>query len=339
MNPPSYVRLQALATLLLSVTALALLGSGVAFVLLLILVGAQAVWIWMGTWYLLSRRRWERRDPSAHARSAQRADLDRVMARNDVIGILLPALAALGVTALGPSNQLYVPPVAGTMEVIIAICGISVPLSMLVSSSVDWYLIRSFREGVIGAPACQPHVAGSDASVSHLKYWVMNRLVCEFIVWIAVAIGIGYLSSLVENATSDPTSKATFNLLGFIGIAAWSIRELAKLPTAVEFVRFPSVGIGQHVTGRNPDCDMISGYVHDVALVPGVQLIEAPVGNPAKDFSLPKRSVPLRQRDTLEDATATAPHPHRCASHCEFWIPACEVGLRSPAGAAPAPAD
>jgi hypothetical protein len=233
------------------------------------------------------------------------------------------------VLVLGRGHAPYTPPAKGTMEVIVALCAVLVPLSMLVSSSVDWYLIRAFREGVTGEPACRASVAGSDASINHLKYWAMHRLVCEFVLWASVAVGIGFVSALVENATKDPTSKATFNLLGFIGIAAWSTKELSKLPTAINFVRYPSVGIGQYVTGRNSTCSTIRGFVHDVALEPGVQLIDAPRGNPAPDISCPKRSIPLRLRETLKDASTRARPIDRCTRSCEFWVPACEVGLHA----------
>jgi hypothetical protein len=337
MKPRPNVMLQALATGLLSVAALATLGRHGAPVLLGALALAELVWAWMAVAYWLRRRDWQARDPTRHARSGQRRRLDRVMARNNLLGIVGPAAVCVAVLALGQAHEPYTPPVRGTTEVIVALCAVMVPLSMLVSSSVDWYLIRAFREGVIGEPACRPSVAGSDASVNYLRYWVMHRLVCEFVLWVSVAVGIGFVSALIENATHDPTSKATFNLLGFIGIAAWSTRELAKLPTAIDFVRYPSVGLGQYVTGRNPTCQRIRGFVHDVALHPGVQLIDDPLGDPAPDITFPEKSVPLRLRESLRDASERAKPKQRCAQACEFWVPACEVGLRALDSAKTAP--
>jgi hypothetical protein len=327
MKPRPNVQLQALATLVLSLAALGALGRHCALVLALTFTVAEVIWAWMAVRYWVLRRRWEHGDPDARPHSSVRTALDKVMSRNNAIGILVPGTLSWLILLAGKDSQLYTPPVNGTTEVIVAACVVLVPLSMLVSSSVDWYLIRAFREGVVGEPACRPSVAESEASINHLKYWVMHRLVCEFVLWSSVAVGIGFISALVENATSDPTSKATFNLLGFIGIAAWSAGELAKLRAAVDFIRYPSVGIGQWVTGRNQSCDTIAGYVHDVALQPGVQLIDTPRGNPAPDISISHHSVPLRLRETLTRATPR--EPSRCATKCEFWVPACEVGLRA----------
>jgi hypothetical protein len=201
-----------------------------------------------------------------------------------------------------------------------------VPLSMLVSSSVDWYLIRSFREGVIGEPACRSDVHDSQSAVDVLRHWAMHRLVCEFVLWVSVAVGIGFTASLIENATDNPTSKATWNLIGFVGIAAWSTGELTKLRAAVDFMRYPSVGLGQFVRGRNATCKTIRGYVHDLALEPGVQLINEERGHPAPDISYPERSVPLRLRETL---TLAKEPRRRCEAECEFWVPFCEVGIRA----------
>jgi hypothetical protein len=329
MKPRPNVFLQAVATALLAVAALGVLGRHCAPILAALFVSAEAIWGVFGLRYWMKRRNWQKADPAHRARSSARARLDKLMLRINAIGILLPLALTVLVLLAGEDKQLYKPPAEGTMAVIVALCAVLVPLSMLVSSSVDWYLIRAFREGVVGQPACRAAVAGSDASVNHLKYWVMHRLLCEFVLWAAVAVGIGFTSALIENATKNPTSKATWNLLGFIGIAAWSAGELAKLRAAIDFVRYPSVGIGQYVTGRNPSCETITGYVHDVALDPGVQLIYAPLGNRAKDISYPERSIPLRLRTTLRDAAEAAPHANRCVTGCEFWVPACDIGLRA----------
>ena len=44
-------------------------------------------------------------------------------------------------------------------EAVVASLGfLAIPFGILVSSSLDWYLIRPFREGVYNEPVCKPEI-------------------------------------------------------------------------------------------------------------------------------------------------------------------------------------
>jgi hypothetical protein len=244
------------------------------------------------------------------------------MARCLGVGLILPAALSWAVVALGATIELMAAPVNDGQGVIVAVCVVAVPLSLLVSSSVDWYLIRAFREGVYGDPACRD----SDSEGTYLRYWAMHRFLCEFFIWLAVTGGIAFVSAIVEGATSSPSGKTTLGLIGLLGIIGWSAKELGKLRPAYEFIRYPNgVGLGSWATGRNEKHDRIEGFVLDLALDPGVQLIRGARGHPAPDISIREQCVPLANRDTL---SAIDPPRPLCAKGCEFWVPDCEVGLR-----------
>lgn len=319
MKPRPHVQLQAIATLLVSATALVLLGHRAAIALAPALTLGGAIWLWFAARYRQQRKHWPYR------RSASRAGSDGVMVQCLVTGLLIPAGLTWGAVVLGESAELFDPPVGDGLAVILALSAVLVPLSMLVSSSVDWYLIRPFREGVYSEPVCRSEVAESPDSVNYLKYWVMHRLVCEFMVWIAITFAIAFVTAIVEGSTDSDVGGTTLNLIGLLGILGWTSRELGKLRPAVDFVRYPSVGLGQEVTGRNMDGDAISGFVLDVSLEPGVQLIREPRGHPCSDISIPENSIPLRARSSL--SVSESPR-RRCVGRCEFWVPDCEVGLR-----------
>lgn len=319
MKPKPHVQLQALATLLASVAAVGLLGYPAAITIAPALTLGAAIWSWFALLYRRRRRGW----PAT--RSHDRAAKDSVMVQCLVLGLLAPAAIAWSAVALGAAHQLVGPPVSDSQAVIVALCVVLVPLSMLVSSSVDWYLIRAFREGVHGEPVCRSWVADSEASMNYVNYWVMHRFVCEIIVWAAITVAIAFVSAIAEGSTRSETGRTTLNLVGLLGIIGWTTREASKVRPAIAFLRYPSVGLGQWVSGVNGEHEPIAGFVLDVSLDPGVQLIQEPRGHPCRDISYPRSSVPLRDRERL---TVTGEPHELCVDRCEFWVPDCDVGLR-----------
>lgn len=320
MNPKPFVQLQALAVLLVVAATVAILDANAALgVAILVTVGA-AIWSTFALTYRLRRTRWE------ETRSALRSGRDAVMTGCLLLGLVLPAGLLWGAALVGDLNVID-PPVHGGAAVILALGAATVPLSMLVSSSVDWYLIRAFREGVHGSPVCQRHLHSDAQRMAYARYWALHRMVSEFFVYLGVAGAVAAGLVIASEGTDSESGKTLLSLGGGMGLAIWAVSEMGKVRQAIPFVRFPTCGLGDWVEGRNDECDDISGFVLDVALDPGVQLIEEPRGYPAEDISHPDRSIPLTRRRTVK----RVPPPREFCPDgtCEFWLPDCEVGVRA----------
>jgi hypothetical protein len=322
MKPKSYVRMQAAGVLLATLAILIVLGRGAALATAGALTLGLVIWVAFVLVYEMRRRRVDR------GLSAYRAERDRAMVGCLVVGLLVPTTLAW-FDALA-DVELVGPPVHSGQSVILALSVIAFPLSLLVSSSVDWYLIRPFREGVFGDPVCRAsHEEGE--TMSYARYWILHRMISEFLVYAAVVGIVAIATVLAKDATDSENGKDILGLVGPLGIAVWSIRELTKLQAALKFVRYPTCGLGEWVEGRNAECVDISGFVLDVATDPGVQLIEKPRGHPARDISNARKSIPLSQRNGITSVTPPTAH---CQGRCEFWVPDCEVGLREREAAA-----
>lgn len=319
MRPRPYVQLQAIAVLIVAAVAALILGPGAALAMAIALSVGCAIWGYFALLYALRRRRSEPR------RSADRASKDRAMVLCLFLGFLLPLgllWCDVGLDGLGTIES----PLGQGESVLTALCLVLIPLSMLVSSSVDWYLIRPFREGVHDLPACQPEIQAGSRAMDYARYWILHRMVAEFFVYAAIVGLIALIATIVGQRTDSETGKNIFNLIGLVGIVGWSLSELGKLKAALEFVRYPTCSLASWVAGRNDAGQDISGFVLDVSIDPGIQLIEEPRGHPAWDVASKDRSVPLKYRRTIEPIQARTPVcPGR---DCEFWIPDCEVGLR-----------
>jgi hypothetical protein len=315
MKPKYYVLIQAAATLLATLLILVVLGRGPALAIAVAISSGLVIWVAFSSVYASRRRR------SGRRLSQHRRERDQAMVRCLVVGLLIPAGLSWGKAATG--LEVMEPPVDSGQAVILALSVIVFPLSLLVSSSADWYFIRPFREGVYGDPVCRAdHQQGQ--TMAYAQYWILHRMISEFLIYAAV-VGIGAIATVLsKNATHSESGKDILGLVGPLGIAIWSIKELTRLQAALKFVRYPTCGLGEWVTGRNAECADIGGFVLDVATDPGVQLIEKPRGHPAKDISEPKRSVPLAQRSGI---SSEEPPRELCQGRCEFWVPDCEVGL------------
>jgi hypothetical protein len=320
MKPKPYVQLQALGVLLVTIVCLVVLGSEAALALAVSLSVGGTIWGYFALFYTRRRRR------SDFARSVDRASKDGAMRICFFVGLLLPGGLAWGI-ALAGTPDLIAPPLQGGQAALTSLGALLIPLSMLLSSSVDWYLIRSFREGVHDLPACQPEIQAGGRTMDYARYWVLHRMVAEFFVYAAIVGLIALTVTIAGENTDSKTGENVANLVGLVGIVSWSLSELGKLRAALEFVRYPTrCGLASWVTGRTKGGVDISGLVLDVSIKPGVQLIGEPRGHPAPDIAEEARSVPLYYRDTIEPVAP--PVPVCPGRECEFWIPDCEIGLR-----------
>lgn len=319
MRPRPYVEIQAFMSLL-AVAVVILLGPAAGLTAAVFLTVGVAVWAYYLVRYrtLLLRR--------AVERSGDRRSKDRIMFRCFLVGLVLPAAFAWV-----DFVTIRLDPFGGPLhpgEAAIASIGVlAISLGILVSSSVDWYLIRPFREGVFNQPTCRPEIHDNGRGLDYARYWVLHRMVSEFIVFAGVVVLAGLFFAVVSTRVDSEEGKSAAGFISAVGIGAWSLTEISKLRAALRFVRFPfpACELGSWVSGRTASCVDVTGFVLDVSVSPGVQLIPEPRGHPATDIADEKSSVPLRQVPQIEPAEA----PYRlCAERCEFWNPNCEVGLR-----------
>ncbi|HVD40442.1 MAG TPA: hypothetical protein VNC16_05510 [Solirubrobacterales bacterium] len=317
MKPRPYVQIQAFVTAVVTLATLVVLGQEVALAVGVFLVIGLLFWL-----YFFARYRFLVRG-EGDPRSGDRRGKDRVMLSCLFGGLVLPAALAWLQLALG--LELVGPPLQDGEAVVASISLLAVPLGVFVSSSVDWYLIRPFREGVYNEPACRPEIHREGRGMDYARYWVLHRMVSELVVYLGLVVLVALFFAVGSTAIDSEEGKSAVGFLGALGIAVWSVAELSGLRAALRFVRYPHCELGSWVKGRTADCEDIAGFVLDVSVSPGVQLIEEPRGHPAPDVADEHRSIPLRQAHNIEPID---PPRRLCAHHCEFWVPDCEVGLR-----------
>jgi hypothetical protein len=318
MKPRPYVQIQAFLTLVAVALVVVLLGRPAALAAAVFVSIGLAVWLFFFVRYLVLVKR------AGDPRSKYRRSRDRAMFGCLIVGLIGPAtLAWLEFVVFGydPIGR----PLQNGEAVVAALGFLAIPLGILVSSSVDWYLIRPFREGVYNEPVCQPEIHKEGRGMDYARYWVMHRMVSEFIVYAGVVVLVGLFFAVGSTLIHSEEGRGALGFIGGLGIAVWSISELSGLRAALAFVRYPHCELGTWVAGRTTDCIDISGFVLDVSVSPGVQLISEPRGHPAPDIADKHSSVPLRQAHNIERINCPLVP---CSEKCEFWLPGCEVGLR-----------
>jgi hypothetical protein len=314
------VQLQAFGTFLVTVICLAVLGSQVALAAALALTTGGLIWGYFAGRYRLLRERGD------HRRSEWRRERDDAMVQCLLGGLVVPAILAW-VTAVVVDLRLIDPPLDGAPSTLLTLSLLVFPLAMLVSSSVDWYLIRPFRDGVLGVPVCQESVQRTDAPQVYATLWVAHRMVSEFFVFLAVSGLIIVVAFVAGEATKSEDGEQVLNLIGIMGVLGWTYREQAKLLPALDFVRKPSeAALGAWTKGRNKHAQDIEGFLLDLSVDPGVQLINEPRGCLAKDIADEDCSIPLAHRRGIK--AVEKPRTPCPGGRCEFWVAQCDVGLR-----------
>jgi hypothetical protein len=322
MKPRPYVQIQAVMTALTVVALLAVLGREAALPAAIFETLGLAIWLFFFLRYVSLVR------GVGDRRSGNRRDKDRVMFNCLLVGLVGPATLAW-IDYSVADYSLIKPPLDDGEAAVAAVALLAIPLAILVSSSVDWYLIRPFREGVYGEPACRARAHRDGDRMDYARYWILHRMVSEFTVYAGIVVLVGLFFAISSTIVDSEEGRSAVGFIGVLGIAVWSLSELSGLRAALKFVRYPRCELGSWVAGRTADCVDIEGFVLDVSVSPGVQLICEPRGCGAADIADEHRSVPLRQAQHIE----TVPPPRDlCAGHCEFWFAECEVGLREREG-------
>jgi hypothetical protein len=320
MRPSPMVQIQAVVSVIVVLVCLVALQGEAAAAIGALLTAACLIWGLFGFryWTLLRRR-----DETWPPVSPLRRSRDRVMRQCFVLGLGVPVVLAW-TTAFGHPH-LFTPPLLGAEAVLGGLSCAGIVVAVLVSSAVDWYLIRPFREGVFADPVCKPTV-DLGAKERYQRFWIAHRLLSELLVYFAISGLIALATVVANDQTTTKTSDSILDVLGPVGIIGWTLFEISKLKIALDFVRRPSDGgLGCWINGRNDDGEDIEGLVLDAAIDPGVQLIDEARGHPAPDISVSERSVPLKYRKTMH--RRAAPLPICPGDTCAFWIPDCELGL------------
>jgi hypothetical protein len=246
---------------------------------------------------------------------------DRTMVGCMAAGLVGPVL--LGALMLLAAPEGWDPPLREVPAHVAAIATIAVFAVMTASSCVDWYLIRPFRDGVLGPPVCQMHEYDNETALYYAHAWIAHRAVAELFGWGGSAIVLIVALVAVQQSTNDPVWAEIFTYLApagavYLGIGGHLAKRLRPVPN---YVQEPSPGLGRWATGTIIDdaggSRTIDGFVVDVALGKGLQVLsDGEVGNRSRQF------VPLGDSSELNLS-----HRPLCLKHCERWIPHCERGL------------
>jgi hypothetical protein len=310
MKPQPIVQIQAGIALGTSIIVIALSGPP----------GAWGVLIGSGLGLIVSVGLALRYTRKARGRkvSSHRVERDQIMKLCLAAGLGAPTLLAVAVlTTLLPR---WDAPATGAPAHVAVIAANAIFAAMLTSSCFDWYLIRPFRDGVLGPPACQMDKYDKETALYYAQAWIAHRTVAEIVGWGGSMIVLVVSLVALQQSTHDPTWSGFFTYLApagavYLGIGGFLARRLRPVP---RYVQQPSPGLGRWAHGTVVDAadneQEVEGFVVDVALGVGLQVLPAPDGEIIE--------VPLHQSAKLRATSRVL-----CADRCESWIPQCERGL------------
>ncbi len=249
--------------------------------------------------------------------SRHRAERDRIMTACIAIGLGVPvALAALVLAGVPHWSA----PLNGVPPHVAVIAANAVFAAMLTSSCFDWYLIRPFRDGVLEPPACQMDIHDRETALYYAQACIAHRTMAEIVGWGGSTIVLVVSLVALQQSTHDPTWSGFLTYLApagavYLGIGGYVVPRLRPVP---RYVQQPSPGLGRWAHGTIIDAadnkQEIEGFVVDVALGVGLQILATPEGEVIE--------VPLHQATRLHPMTRAL-----CQQRCEGWIPQCERGL------------
>ena len=308
LKPRPIVQIQSLLALVAGAVAILLSGrAGVLGVLVLYGLGLVLAGYLAVRYEHLVRSR---------ERSRHRRERDGTMLRCVAAGLLIPVLLAVYTLCGGAVPG---PLLDGDASHVGSIAAAGVFAAMLSSSCVDWYLIRAFRDGVLGEPACQMHAHDEETALYYARAWIAHRAVAETLGWGGVMVVLVVALVALQHSTKDRAWDEFFAYLApagavYLGLGGYLAKRLRPVPG---YFQRPSVGIGRWAHGKTVDAagneQQVDGLVVDAAIDPGLQLLPAP----GEDIV----QVPLAQATRLRSTQRPF-----CGKRCEHWIPGCERG-------------
>jgi hypothetical protein len=304
VNPTPHVLQHAVASLATTLAVLGLCGSPAALPAAIVASVTVLLWLAFSLPYRLRLRR------QGDRRSAFRRGEDRVMARCGLIGLVAPSVFAWAVWAIHTPEPLL----DGVDAALGGSLAVAIPLSIVVSGGVDWYLILPFVRGVFGAPVCRGNDHDTTALRAYDKYWIVHRWTTELICYtsLALVVAIG-LNAVGRSGDAIAGAVASLSAGGILAYAA------PRLRYAWHYFLGENAGLGTWARGRDASCDWIEGVVVDLSLYKGVKLLEGPAAKPC--------FVPLSNVDTLTEIPS---RPSVCSGEkCGGWLNHCEIRERA----------
>lgn len=270
------------AGLVVFATALALLGCGhEAGLPLFVAVGVGAL-IWAG--YSLAyvvRRRLPREASSPDAgASGGRGGEGRAIVVG-LVGFGLPLAAAAVAWGTPSLDGLVFHSVAATWGAVLLVL---MPVAILASSMVDWYLILPFVHGRFRWPAVwvdDQLLLPPVRRRRYAKYWIVHRALCEMTVAFSGALLLAIVFVAVGNAVSrDQTLPTAIESLGGSGIAFALVALFGpRIAAAIGYMLDQSAGLGEWVAVTKRDAQgwdtgevAYTGLVVDVSVGAGIQI-------------------------------------------------------------------
>jgi len=257
-----YVPMQAVFVPLV-VGAVALACGHESGLALLVTVGA-GVLIWLGFAIPYASR--------VHDRDDERRKDDRRALTAGVVGLLLPAvIAAVVWRSPGFAGLLFSTQAAAFAGVALAV----IPVAILVSSMVDWYLIIPFCYGAFGTAIWVPPVERIPLQRRrYAKIWVAHRVICEICCYFALALIISILFVAVGNAVShEHVLPVALESLGGSGIAFTVLAYLGpRVRDGWNYMLADNAGLGTWAEGTDIAGEPVEGLIVDVSVHPGVKI-------------------------------------------------------------------
>jgi hypothetical protein len=286
MDAKVFVPMQSLLVLA-AVIAVSLACGHAAGVGMLVTVGVGAlVWVAFAVSYAVrvhGRRDTERREEDRRALAA------------GVLGLLIPAGIAAGMSASPGFKGLLFSSTAATFT---GVALVVIPVAALASSMVDRYLILPYCYGAFGEPVWSLPPRDEEAQKSafiprrrYAKIWVAHRVVCEVLCYFSLALIISVLFVAVGNAVShERTLPVAIESLGGAGIAFTVLAYLRpRAGAGWDYVMAESAGLGTWARGIDEIGETVDGLVVDVSLYPGIKLRTADLEWHYIPLSLAKR--------------------------------------------------
>jgi hypothetical protein len=205
-------------------------------------------------------------------RDDERRGEDRRALAAGALGLLAPAAIATVVwRSPGYTGLLFSTQAAAFAGVALAV----IPIAILASSMVDWYLIIPFCYGAFGeAIWVAPTQRIPLQRRRYAKIWVAHRMICEICCYFALALIISILFVAVGNAVShERTLPVALESLGGSGIAFAVLGYLGpRVRDSWNYMLADNAGLGTWAEGTDNAGEHVEGLIVDVSVHPGVKL-------------------------------------------------------------------
>jgi hypothetical protein len=290
MDQEFFVPMQ--AVLALAVVSLVVLACGHGTGLPLVVVSGVGILVWLG----FALPYWVRTRAKRDA-DRRREDLRALLC--GVCGFVIPMVVAIVVwRSRGFEGVLFQSSAAAFAGVLLAV----IPMSILASSMVDWYLTVPFLYGLLGPAVWQDDSEGLTLKRRRriAKIWVSHRVICEILVYFSFALFLAIVFTAIGNAVSDDkTLPVAIESLGGSSIAVGVLAYLGPhVRHGLNYVLAENAGLGTWASGTDNYGETTEGFVVDVSVYPGVKLMK-------EDKEL--RFVPLEHADRLHEVEDRRP--------------------------------